>query len=203
MPDSASPLTDDQLEALRNRDPEAVRRWIYGNRDYIHSVLRRYSSDPERARDLVQEAFFQALRSLPDFRGDSKITTWLHSIAKNVALAQHRKDQRHSYLDENTLEHVQANATPEASAAPDPVAETEQGQKHALLYEAMEELSDSYREIIRLRDLEECSTKEVAERLGLTRVNVRVRLHRARTALRDALEPRLDDAYEETYEMAA
>lgn len=203
MPDSASTLTDDQLEALRNRDPEAVRRWIYGNRDYIHSVLQRYSSDAERARDLVQEAFFQALRSLPDFRGDSKITTWLHSIAKNVALAQHRKDQRHSYLDENTLEHVQASAAPEEPASSDPVKETEQGQKHALLYEAMEELSDSYREIIRLRDLEERSTKEVAERLGLTRVNVRVRLHRARTALRDALEPRLDDAYEETYEMAA
>ena len=75
MPDSASSLTDDELEALRNRDPEAVRRWIHGNRDYIHSVLQRYSSSSERARDLVQETFFQALRSLPNFRGDSKITT--------------------------------------------------------------------------------------------------------------------------------
>jgi len=200
---SSDTLTDDELEALRNRDPEAVRRWIYGNRDYIHSVLRRYSSNPDRARDLVQEAFFQALRSLPNFRGDSKITTWLHSIAKNVALAQHRKDQRHSYLEEETLEHIQANSAPEDPAASSPIKETEDEQKHALLYEAMEELSSPYREIIRLRDLEERSTKEVAEQLGLTRVNVRVRLHRARTALRDALEPRFDDAYAETYEMTA
>jgi RNA polymerase sigma-70 factor (ECF subfamily) len=67
----------------------------------------------------------------------------------------------------------------------------------------MEELSDSFREVIRLRDLEEYSTKEVAEELGLTRVNVRVRLHRARTALRDKLTSRFDDAYEEVYELAA
>jgi RNA polymerase sigma-70 factor (ECF subfamily) len=201
-PSSAS-LTDADLEALRNRDPDAVRRWIYGNRDYIHSVLRRYSSNSERARDLVQEAFFQALRSLPNFRGDSKITTWLHSIAKNVALAQHRKDQRHSYLEEETLEHVHASSAPEEPTASSPVQDTERDQKYALLYEAMEELSDSYRQIIRLRDLEERSTKEVADELGLTRVNVRVRLHRARTALREALESRFDDAYRETYEMAA
>lgn len=203
MPDSTSPLTDDELEALHNRDPDAVRRWIYGNRDYIHSVLQRYSDNSERARDLVQEALFQALRSLPNFRGDSKITTWLHSIAKNVALSQHRKDQRHSYLEADTLEHVQAKLAPDRALGSTPLEETEEEQKYALLYDAMEELSESYRRIIRLRDLEEQSTKEVAEQLDLTRVNVRVRLHRARRALRDALQSRFDDAYRETYEMAA
>jgi len=205
--DTAAPdasLGEADLQALRNRDPEAVRRWIYGHRDYIEGVLRRYSRDADVARDLVQEAFFQALRSLPNFRGDSKLTTWLHSIAKNVALARYRKDQRHSCLEEETLEHV--HATSEGGAAPayrGPVQETERGQEHRFLYDAMEELSESYREVIRLRDLEEYSTKEVAEELGLTRVNVRVRLHRARTALRDVLESRFDDAYEEVYELAA
>jgi RNA polymerase sigma-70 factor (ECF subfamily) len=206
-PDTAAPdatLSEADLQALRNRDPEAVRRWIYGHRDYIEGVLRRYSRDADVARDLVQEAFFQALRSLPNFRGDSKLTTWLHSIAKNVALARYRKDQRQSCLEEETLEHV--HATSEGGAAPayrGPAQETERGQEHRFLYDAMEELSDSYREVIRLRDLEEYSTKEVAEELGLTRVNVRVRLHRARTALRDKLTSRFDDAYEEVYELAA
>lgn len=197
MPDSAS-LSDADLEALRNRDPEAVRRWIYGHRDYIHSVLRRYSEDDETARDLVQETFFQALRSLPEFRGDSKITTWLHSIAKNVALTRHRENKRHSYLEEETLEHVQATSRPDtlASTTSTPVEHAERDDENGLLYEAMGTLSESYRQIIRLRDLEERSTKEVAERLGLTRVNVRVRLHRARKALRDELEDRFDDAYE-------
>jgi RNA polymerase sigma-70 factor (ECF subfamily) len=195
-PDS---LTDEDLKALRDRDPEAVRRWIYGHRDFIRNVLRRYSDTPERARDLLQEAFFQILRSLPRFRGESKITTWLHSIARNVALTRYHQDQRHVHMEEGTLERALADERADGPAATDPIREVEQGQKHTLLYEAMTELSDSYRQIIRLRDLEEQSTKEVAEQLGLTRVNVRVRLHRARTALREALEPRFD----ETYEMAA
>lgn len=195
---SDATLSDADLQALRNRDPEAVRRLIYGHRDYIEAVLRRYSSDAEVARDLVQETFFQALRSLPDFRGDSKITTWLHSIAKNVALARYRKDKRHSLLEEETLEHVRATSSPgnPPSSYPDPVEGAEREQEHGILYEAMEELSDSYREIIRLRDLEEKSTKEVAEDLGLTRVNVRVRLHRARAALEEALDGRFDESYE-------
>jgi RNA polymerase sigma-70 factor (ECF subfamily) len=64
-----------------------------------------------------------------------------------------------------------------------------------LLHDALDELSPSYREVVALRDLEELSTREVAEQLGLSRVNVRVRLHRARTALREQLQPRLDAAY--------
>ena len=207
-PSSASALSDidplestpseDELEALRNRDPEAVRRWIYGHRDYIEGVLRRYSADAEIARDLVQETFFQVLRSLPDFRGDSKLTTWLHSIAKNVALARYRKDKRHSYLEEETLEHVRVTSNPGGAPSPylDPVEGAERDEENSILYEAMDELSESYREIIRLRDLEEKSTKEVAEQLGLTRVNVRVRLHRARASLRETLESRFDGSYQ-------
>ncbi len=191
-------LSEAELQALRNRDPEAVRRWIYGHRDYIEGVLRRYSDNQRVARDLVQETFFQALRSLPDFRGDSKLTTWLHSIAKNVALARYREDQRHSLLEEETLEHVRMTSTAGEPSSPylDPVEDTERGEKNNFLYEAMGELSESYREVIRLRDLEEKSTKEVAEELGLTRVNVRVRLHRARGALQEVLESRFDESYQ-------
>jgi len=195
---SDASLSDADLQALRDRDPEAVRRLIYSHRDYIEAVLRRYSADAEIARDLLQETFFQALRSLPDFRGDSKLTTWLHSIAKNVALARYRKDKRHSLLEEETLEHVRATSSPgdPPSSYPNPVEGAEREQEHGFLYEAMGELSDSYREVIRLRDLEEKSTKEVAEELGLTRVNVRVRLHRARAALQEALESRVDESYQ-------
>jgi RNA polymerase sigma-70 factor (ECF subfamily) len=192
-----TPLSDDELRALRNREPDAVRRLIYERRDYIEAVLRRYSADAEVARDLLQETFFQALRSLPNFRGESKITTWLHSIAKNVALARYRKNKRQRCLDEETLEHIHATSTAGSAPTtyPDPVRGAERAQEKDLLYDAMDELSESYREVLRLRALEEKSTKEVAEELNLTRVNVRVRLHRARKALRTTLEGRFDDSY--------
>jgi RNA polymerase sigma-70 factor (ECF subfamily) len=194
-------LSDGELEALRTRDPEAVRRHVYGNRDFIESVLRRYTETEETAQDLVQETFFQALRSLPDFRGESKLSTWLYSIAKNVALARYRKDKRRSPLEEETLTHVAAHHT-ERSTDPsgesptwDPSAEAVRSEETALVQDALEELSENYREVIELRDLKELSTEETAERLGLTRVNVRVRLHRARTKLKGLLDDRLDADY--------
>lgn len=195
-PDASPPsLSDDDLQALRNRDPEAVRRLIYERRDYIAGVLRRYSANATVARDLLQETFFQALRSLPNFRGESKVTTWLHSIAKNVALARYRTDKRQRLMEEDTLEHVHATSAAAATAPPpypDPATRAVRAQETSALYAAMEDLSDSYREIIRLRDLEEKSTQEAADELGLTPVNVRVRLHRARKALREVLASRFD-----------
>jgi len=193
-------LSDDELEALRTRDPAAIRRHIYDNRDYLKNVLRRFTETEDAAQDLLQETFFQALRSLPTFRGDSKLSTWLYSIAKNVALARYRKDKRRSPLDEETLTRVAAQA--EGPPAPsgtapswDPAEQTTRNEERALLHEALEELSDSYREVIELRDLQELSTEETAERLDLTRVNVRVRLHRARKKLETALHDRLDADY--------
>jgi len=195
-------LSDDELAALRNRNPDAVRRHIYDNRGYLKSILRRFTETEAIAEDLLQETFFQALRSLPDFRGDSKLSTWLYSIAKNVALARYRKDKRRSPLEEETLTRVAAESDghpgdPSGTAPSwDPVEQTTRNEERSLVHEALEELSDNYREVIKLRDLEELSTEETAEKLGLTRVNVRVRLHRARTKLEGVLEDQFDADYQ-------
>ena len=196
-PQHAQP-TDEDLNALRNRDPDAIERWIYGKRDFIRSVLYRYADDADTAEDLLQETFLQAIRSLPSFRGDAKITTWLYSIAKNVALTRLRKTKRQSYLSGEKLERVHAaseETAPAESKPTSPAEDTVRSQEMRLLSEAMEELPESYRQIIHLRDLNELSTREVADKLGLSRVNVRVRLHRARNALRETLTPRFDTAY--------
>ena len=195
-------LSDDELAALRNRNPEAVRRHIYDNRGYLKSILRRFTETEAIAEDLLQETFFQALRSLPDFRGDSKLSTWLYSIAKNVALARYRKDKRRSPLEEETLTRVAARSdghpgNPSGTAPSwDPAEQTTRNEEKTLVHEALEELSDNYREVIKLRDLEELSTEEAAEKLGLTRVNVRVRLHRARKKLEGVLENQFDADYQ-------
>lgn len=195
----ATGYPDEQtLQALHDRDPDAVEQWIYSKKDFIRSVLYRYTKQSDMAEDLIQETFLQALRSLPSFRGDAKITTWLYSIARNVALSRLRNTRRYSYLDGETLEHVQATSDGELETNRphhSPADDTVRSEERRMLHEALDELSDSYREVVTLRDLEELSTQEVADRLGLTRVNVRVRLHRARAALRQELEPRLDTAH--------
>ncbi len=194
-------LPEAELEALRNRDPAAIRRHIYGSRAFIKNVLRRFTNTEEAADDLLQETFFQALRSLPDFRGESKLSTWLYSIAKNVALARYRKEKRRSPLEEETLTRVAAQEGT-SGASPNgppptwnPVEETTRSEEKTLLHEALETLSENYREVIELRDLEELSTEETADRLDLTRVNVRVRLHRARKKLKTVLDEQFDADY--------
>ena len=193
-----------ELEALRSRDPEAVRRYIYENRGFLLSILRRFTKTEETTRPLLQETFLQVLRSVPNFRGDSKLSTWLYSVTKNVALARYRKDTRQSLLDEETLARISADSNGHpgdpSRGAPswDPAEETMRNEEVAILHEALETLSRTYREVITLRDLEELSTEETAERLDLTRVNVRVRLHRARKKLGQVLNGHFEADYQMT-----
>ncbi|MCS3629271.1 RNA polymerase sigma-70 factor (ECF subfamily) [Salinibacter ruber] len=184
-------LSDKELRALRDRAPDAVGRHIYGSREYLRAVLRRYTDSNEQVRDLLQETFFQALRSLPKFRGDAKLSTWLYSIAKNVALGQYHKDKRRQHVEQDILTRVvesdDAGASTSGHASWDPAAKTTARERKALLHDALNKLSENYRQVIELRDLKEFSTQEAADRLDLTRVNVRVRLHRARKKLKETL----------------
>ncbi len=195
-PSPPGALSDEELRRLRNRHPDAIREHIYNHRDYLRSVLRRYTDTAERAEDLLQETFFQVLRSLPDFRGDARLSTWLYSVAKNVALAHYRSSQRHQFVDQEALTRMAEQAgdpfaASDAPPIPNPADQTMADERKALVHDALDELSPSYREIVKLRDLEELSTRETAEQLGLSRVNVRVRLHRARKQMADVLEDRM------------
>ena len=187
--------TGDQLAALKNRDPEAVTCWIYSQRDYLRSVLARFSRNPSMADDLVQEALYQALRSLPNFRGDSKVTTWLYVIARNVASQQTRHTDRYQPFSSDDLSRMAVTTDGTLTAAtPDnanPERATVDHEESAHLHQALQELKPSYREIIEMRDLKEQSTRETAEALDLTESNVRVRLHRARKKLHQVLVDRL------------
>lgn len=188
--------TDPELDALRHRDPNAIERWVYGNRHIVRGFLRKMVKDDELADELLQETFFQAMRSVDAFRGDAKVSTWLCSIARNLAFRHFRKQDRYTTVAADTLEWMeQSEATGSYAVDRNPRHNTERTEHKELLHAALQELPDSYREIIRLRDLEEKSTEEVAKALDLTRVNVRVRLHRARQRLASLLRPKLAGSF--------
>ncbi|MFB6248404.1 MAG: RNA polymerase sigma factor [Salinibacter sp.] len=186
---------DEELRALRNRDPSAVEKWICGCREALHAHVLRYTHDAEQAREVVQETIVRALEGLPSFRGESKVSTWLYSIARNVALQRVQNDDRCVPSPPDQLRRLRCQNAPDRGGGV-PESETdarvEREERLELFYEAMSALSPSYREIIRLRDLEEKTTAETAEATGLTEVNVRVRLHRARTKVREALNQMVD-----------
>lgn len=180
-------------EAILNGDRAAFEAMVESETPRLFHIILRYVNDDEAARSLVQETFLQAYKNLDSFRGDSKLTSWVTGIGINLARSWLRKNKRQQPMDEETMERLQPDfrfGRYTGSFEPwDPEQTAERAERKELVHKALDELSDSYREVIVLRDLEERSTKETAELLGISRGAVRVRLHRARQALRSLLDP--------------
>lgn len=159
----------------------------------LFKVLLRYVRDEDEARSIMQETFLQAYEALDSFRGTSKFTTWLYSIGVNQARSRFRKEKRHNFLSEDEIDRLQPSFSKGRYTQkyepwqPDEVAS--KSERRRLVRQAIAKLPDNYRVVVELRDMQEFSTDETAEILSMTSGAVRVRLHRARQALRALLEP--------------
>src|SRR6266516_6869366 len=182
-------VVDDQalLAALRAGHERAFETMVrlYGGR--LLAVARRFTRYDEDAQDVLQSAYLSAFRALNDFEGACQLSTWLHRIVVNTALMKLRSRRR---KPEESIEallpafqedghHVEQFS--EWSAPADQLLERK--ETRATIRACIEQLPENYRAVLKLRDIEELSTQEVAEMLGMTPTAVKVRLHRARQAL--------------------
>ncbi len=177
---------------LRAGDEAAFEELVRGHGPRLLVVARRIVRNEEDARDCVQEAFAAAHRKLCGFEERSRLATWLRRIVTNSALMKLRaqrsrpeepieqalpKYDRYGYLEGP----IDTN-----SLGADELLDQAGARKK--VRDAIEGLPDSYRTILLLRDIEGVDTEEAASALGITPGAARVRLHRARTALKAALE---------------
>lgn len=175
------------------RDERAMAIFVRAESPKIYRCIFRLVQDEDEAKSLVQETFLQALTKLDSFRGDAKLSTWVCAIAINLARASLRKKKRVETMTEADLDALQPHYAPEGQSLDtfslwSPHRQYEQKELHRLLKKAIEKLPEDYRLAIQLRDLEELPMAEVAAILGITETNLRVRLHRARNALRKTLD---------------
>lgn len=196
MLDSSPPMIAreevDLLQRLRSGDDAAFAEIVqtYGPR--LLAVLGRYLPQEQDRQDALQEAFVSAFKGLGKFRGQSSLGTWLHRIAVNCALMRVRskKGSRErpieDFLPQFLADGHRANPG-DAWAVTHDTAVLE-NETRAIVREAIDALPESYRVVLLLRDIEERSTEETAELLELSVANVKVRLHRARQALRELLD---------------
>jgi len=189
--------------ALQSSDEALAARAAGGDDHAFEALVRRYQrrvfglacrlTSETDAPDVLQETFLQLHRHLPSFRGDARFGTWLYRIATNAALMHRRAQARRptESLDaflprfDSHGEHV---GTPEAlqvAARADEILDRKVLVERA--QEALARLPDLYRDAFVLRDLEELSTAEVAQVLGLDPAAVRQRVHRARLMMRGFL----------------
>jgi RNA polymerase sigma-70 factor (ECF subfamily) len=175
-------VTDQQAEQL-----------VRENIGWMLRLAERVLRDPELAKDATQEAFINAFRGLESFEGRSSLKTWLHRITINASLNKLRQLKR---LEEQSIDdylpefdqddcRIELPWTHLASAQEIMESESLRGQVHM----GIDALPESYRIVLQLRDIEGYDTKEVAEILEISDANVKVRLHRARSALKKLLEP--------------
>ena len=182
------------VSLLRSGDETAFERLVRDHGGRLLSVARRFLRDEEEARDAVQECFLSAYKALDRFDQGSRLSTWLHRIVINACLMRLRTRRRKPEESiEDLLPQFQADGhqvrhpTPEWEGS----AETLLARKEtrSIVRKAIDRLPDSYRAVLLLRDIEELSTEEAARSLGVTENAVKIRLHRARQALRGLLEP--------------
>ncbi len=163
------------------------------NIGWMLALAERLLRDRALAEDVVQESFVRAFDGLAGFEGRSSIESWLHRITVNSALSKLRQLKRlaEQSIDEHLPEFDRVDCRVETPwtrlASVEEIIESD--DKRRRVYETIGQLPDAYRVVLQLRDIEEYDTREVATLLGISESNVKVRLHRARAALKKLLEP--------------
>lgn len=181
----------DLLRRLRAGDDKAYAEIVRAHGGRLLAVARRYLGE-EEARDAVQDAFISAFRGISSFNGQSKLVTWLHRIVVNAALVRLRTRRRKPETSiETMLPRFQADGHLDSPVVEwrTPHDDYERSELQKLVRDSIAKLPESYRLVLMLRDIEELDTQEVADALDITPGNVKVRLHRARLALRELLDP--------------
>ena len=161
---------------------QQYKKIIEENQHRIRSVCRHYAGHSGDADDLYQEILINIWKGMESFRGDAQVSTWVYRVAVNTALTyvnkKHKYQNFNLYWDDGKARDL---------VSEDPEAKVEEEKKHELVQDLMNQLSVVDKIIISLM-LEELTSKEIAEIVGITETNVRVKIHRIKEDLRDKVK---------------
>lgn len=184
MPTEAHPSDAQIITAVLAGDTQAYGQLVTRYQDRLFHSLLRVTGSREEAEDVAQESFVQAFTKLKSFQGKSQYFTWLYRIAFNTSISRKRRKRPTASVDA-----IRDAGGAEPTGPDNGVGEKlEQQERVDAVHNALAELSEEYRQIIVLRELEDCSYENIAEILDMPVGTVRSRLHRARTQLKDILK---------------
>lgn len=189
----APPAEDVALLArLREGSEDAFTDLVRANTGRLLAVARRMLRQEQEAQDAVQEAFVCAFKALGSFEGHCRISTWLHRIAVNACLMRLRRRERkpEESIDDFLPAYEADGHTVEKFRPWDSALDRlERQETRAFVRAAIDRLPETYRTALLLRDIEEMDSEEASALLGITPNALKIRVHRARQALRTLLDP--------------
>jgi RNA polymerase sigma-70 factor (ECF subfamily) len=186
-------------DLLHRNTPEAVDEAIGLLQNTVYSFSMKVCGHPEDAEDTMQEVLFRSLGHLAKIQDPQALAVWLYTVTRNRCWRMRRKGAsapKHiQSLDELMPDEAELGRLL-LDAAPGPEANLLYAEQHHLLHQAVLQIPAQLRIVLVLHDMEELTTEQVAQVLGLQPGTVRVRLHRARLAVRKEMNRTLDDAPE-------
>jgi RNA polymerase sigma-70 factor, ECF subfamily len=186
------PAVDPALvRACQRGEPGAMDALIRATYADVYALCRRLLGDPADAADATQEVYARVVRSVLAFRGDAAFSTWLHRVTVNVCMTAltRRGDLRGRGQSAGYAAFAAPDAVDDVVAdEPGPDVRAERSDLAARAARALAALPDDAREVVVLRDVQELSTREAAELLGISEGAVKVRLHRAHARLRALID---------------
>jgi len=185
----------DLVERARAGDFQAFETLVNRYERVIWTLAKRILQQDQDAEDVVQETFLTALKHLEQLREGERFSAWLKQIAARHAYHLLRKRNAHPTLSLEMLQDPEGEEEQEPLLPPQLVSDWRDDPHHLLqqketmqiIEQALNELPEKYRTVFWLRDVEQLSTRETAELLGISEANVKVRLLRARLMLREKL----------------
>ena len=149
-------------------------RQLYDNQNIVHKICRIYTNNQYDHEDLFQEIVIQLWKAYPKFRGDAKFTTWAYRIALNTAITLFKKNNKQPKIDKNK-ELFNLNIQAEYN--------NDEIKKIQTMYDAIYQLNDIEKALIMLF-LEDKSYKEIAEIMGISEGNARIKMMRTKDKLK-------------------
>jgi RNA polymerase sigma-70 factor (ECF subfamily) len=189
-------------------DEDVVARIAAGEVALFELIMRRYNQrlyriarsivrDDDEAQDTVQQAYLSAYAHLRQFAGESQFSTWLTRIAINEALGRLKQRARGAKLHASEEDGIMQTSEPQSSSNPE--EEASRREMSRMLEQVIDELPAIYRMVFVMRELEQMSTLDTATALDATEEAVKVRLHRAKGMLREAMSARMQASLADAY----
>jgi RNA polymerase sigma factor (sigma-70 family) len=179
-----SPSDTDIIQQVLKGDQQAYAILVERYQSYVFTIVLRYVKSREDAEEVAQDIFIKAYRSLADFKGTAKFSTWLYTITTTTCITFLRKKK----LEVHSLDNEKVFAVADNLDGGLSANQIEQKSKVAMVNEAIKLLSPDDAQVITLFYKGEQTLEEIAQALGKEVNAVKVQLHRARTRLKDKMQ---------------